>query len=370
MTSNMSAAARTGNRITPDRTQGDPMATTPIPVQQALYFRRDREGPTLQARSAGFVDSWLPEAERLVFGFGDRPPGTPCPPAVFAQPLTPRQVAVVRVHDRAPSELAFHLLVMDRGAYERFAGDPFAVAARLASVWDAHGEVPVLAWPAEPPPVRTVAQVQAVLRRVKAFALREGEDPEAPDFERTADNSESPAMLGGAQVLVDGGKLVFERPGGDLPLVEGLWTLLPEGVRGKVWPASFAFGNELGFDVAVIPRLAAGDFEGYTTEDQAAEYPPGSYEMALQVAAEAGDQRELQAAFRRQSSGEVLRMAMWLLVGMMLLVIGSRWFLPQSPQLDERPHKAAAAAGIVAVADPWTAACMLEYGHRLWTTPE
>ena len=62
--------------------------------------------------------------------------------------------------------------------------------------------------------------------------------PPAPDFERTAENSESPALLGGVQVLVDGGRLVFQRPAADLPLVEGLWTLLPHGIRGKLWPPS------------------------------------------------------------------------------------------------------------------------------------
>ena len=46
---------------------------------------------------------------------------------------------------------------------------------------------------------RTLGQVQSVLRRIKAAALREGEDPEAPDFERTMENSESPALLGGAK---------------------------------------------------------------------------------------------------------------------------------------------------------------------------
>src|SRR5207253_9482251 len=107
-------------------------------------------------------------------------------------------------------------------------------------------------------------------RRVKASALREDDEPEAPDFERTVENSESPALLGGVQVLVDGGRLVFARPKGDLALVESLWTLLPDRTRGKLWPASFAFSNELGFDVIVVPRVDESQFEGYTTEEQAA----------------------------------------------------------------------------------------------------
>ncbi len=230
------------------------------------------------------------------------------------------------------------------------------------------GELPALSWPATPLPARTIADVQQVLRRVKASALQDDEDPEAPGFERTAENSESPALLGGVQVLVDGGKLVFARPHGDLALVEGLWTLLPHTTRCKLWPASLAFSNELGFDVVVLPRPNEAELEGYTTEEQATEYPQGSYELALQTAAESGDQQALDAVFARRNSSEMVRLALFLLVAMMLLVIGSRWFVPpaETTGLTEQQRKAAAAAGILAVSDPWTAAAMLEFGQRLW----
>jgi hypothetical protein len=211
-----------------------------------------------------------------------------------------------------------------------------------------------------------VAQVQGVLRRVKASALGENEDPESPTFERTPENSESPALLGGVQILVDGGKLVFVRPKGDLALVAGLWTLLPYSTRCTIWPASFAFSNELAFDVVVVPRLNLADFEGYTTEEQAALSPPGSYELALQTAAESGDQRDLETVFRRRNSNEILRLAMYLMIGMSILLIGTRWWPTGTPELSELHQKAAAAAGIVAVGDPLTAAAMLEYGHRTW----
>jgi hypothetical protein len=345
------------------------LSVATVPVHQSLYHRPDDQPPSLQARSAGFADDWLPHAERIVMGFGVRRGNVACPPAVFALPLTKRQVAVVRVADQgsgADRLLAFHFLVMDQSAYERFAGDPFVVARQLEAAWDALGELPDLSWPAVPPPPRTVAEVQSVLKRVKASGLQEGEDPESPDFERTADNSESPALLGGAQVLVDGGRLLFARLQGDLPLVEGLWTLLPHSTRAKLWPASFAFSNELGFDVVVLPRVDEADLEGHTTEEQAIHYPQGSYELALQLAAESGDQRELDTVFQRRNSSEMLRLASWLLVGMVLLVIGSRFFAPTVTGPTEQHRKAAAAAGIVAVGDPYTAAAMLERGQREW----
>jgi hypothetical protein len=344
-----------------------------VTIEQALFHHRDHQAPTVEARSTGFRDEWLAEAERIVLGFGTRPGGVACPLAVFALPLTAVTVAVVRAADQleCPGRpLAFHFLVMNRADYERHAGDPFLIAQRLPAAWQVRGDLPHLAWPAEPLPPRTVAAVQHVLRRVKASALREDEDPESPHFERTVENSESPALLGGVQVLVDGGKLVFARPQGDLPLVEGLWTLLPYGSRSKLWPASFAFSNELGFDVVVVPRLNADEFEGYATEEQAANYPQGSYELALQLAAESGNQNELETVFRRRNSSEVLRLALWLLAGMMVLVIGSRWFVPPSSGITEQQRKAAAAAGIVAVGNPWTAAAMLEYGYRIWATKE
>jgi hypothetical protein len=343
-----------------------------FPVQQALFRCSADQPHALRARSAGFIDEWRIEAERIIVGFGQRDRTMPCPLAVFALPVTARHVAVVRVTAAAGGQLAFHFLVMDRTSYERYAGDPFAVARRLPAVWDAEGEVPPFSWPTTPLPPRTVDDVQSVLRRVKASALEEDEDPEAPTFERTADNSESPALLGGSQILVDGGKLVFTRPRGDLGLVEALWTLLPNSTRCKLWPASFAFTNELSFDVVVLPRLVDEGLEGYTTEDQAAEYPAGSYELALQTAAESGDQAALDAVFQRRNSSEMIRLALLLLAGMLLLVVGSRWFVPPAGQagLTLPQQKAAAAAGIIAAGEPWTAAGMLEYGLRLWVKPE
>jgi hypothetical protein len=282
--------------------------------------------------------------------------------------LNDGQVAVVRVADQAPGPsgwpaLAFHVLAIDRRNYEAFLGDPFLVAERLPVDWAARGQLPSTAWPAAPLPGRTVAQVQAVLKRVKAFALQEGEDPEQPK-ERTVENSESPALLGGAQVLVDGGKLVFVRKAPDLALVQGLWMLLPASLRGKIWPASFAFSNALGFDVVVTPRLGDASWEGYTTEDQAAEYPAGSYELALQTAAEAGDQAELDQVFQRRSSGETMRLAWRILVFLGILVIVMRFLQPPPRPAFGRPERAALAAGIVAVGDPWTALAMLQEGQR------
>jgi len=347
--------------------------TAPPLLEQALFHRPDRQRPELRARSAGFRAEWVPEAEQMALDFGDRPSGLPCPPAVFAHPLTVEHVAVVRVAD-VPGRtgvLALHFLIVARNLYERFLGDPFELAAQVPPVVDAAGELPAL--PCPPPLPRTVERVRMILSRVKAGALREGEDPEAPDFRRTVANAESPALLGGVQVLVDGGRLIFERPAGDLDLLAGLWALLPDGTRGRRWPASFAFSNRLEFDALAVPGFDPEDYPGYTTEEQAADYPPGSYELALQLAAEAGDQAALDRCFARHDSGEVLRRTLTLLAAVLLIVLGGALLRPPPPSAPEeraeRRDQAAVAAGIAAAADPWSALGLYQYGKLRWGQP-
>jgi hypothetical protein len=350
------------------------MSTSPL--EQALFVRPDRQPPRLVARSAGFQDAWLAEADALILGFGDRPVESfRCPPTVFAKPLTATHIAIVRVCDEAstslPTAFRFHFLIVEKQAYEHWIRDPFMLAEKFTPTWDATDSLPTLTIPENSFQARTLAQVQGVLKRVKASALREGEDPESPDFERTPENSESPALLGGAQVLVDDGRLVFERPNGDLALVSGLWLLLPEATRARLWPTSFAFSADLEFDVLVLPHVDEAGLEGYTTEEQAAHYPEGTYESSLQRAAEQGTQAELDYVFQKRDSRSVIRLALLLLIAVSALVLMSRLLdlLPTGPPPDHH-HKVAAAAGIVAVGEPWTALGMIAQGNALWQPAE
>src|SRR5262249_43556599 len=216
--------------------------------------------------------------------------------ALSAGPVGNGKAAAARAGEGAggepgrPAGLTSHVLTMPRAEYTQYLGDPFAVADRFPPPWGQAAPLASLSLPAEPLPPRTVEEVQRVLQRVKAHALLEGEDPLNHDRPLTVDNAESPALLGGVQVLVDGGRVVFERPGPDDGLMRGLWTLLPTRTRGELWPASFAFDNALGFDALVVPRADGPQYDGYTDEEQAAEYPPGSYELNLQIAAESGNQ--------------------------------------------------------------------------------
>ncbi len=265
-------------------------------IEQALYGSRDAAGYRFLARSPGFRDDWLPGAERLCAEFGERPAGVTCPDCVFARPLGSRHVAVVRVADRGaddagrPGALAFRLLVVPRALYADLGGDPFLLADAYPPPWDASGELPTLEWSGGAPPMRTVAALRKVL-----------------------DVPNSAVLLGGAQVLLDGGRLVFERrePAGEL--VRSLWALLPARSRAGLWPATFVFANASRFHVAVVPRADDPALGDYVDEERAGDYPEGRYELALQTAVEAGDQERVDALLARRSRGQVMRLGLALL---------------------------------------------------------
>jgi hypothetical protein len=297
-----------------------------IPIEQAIYGNAEAGGYRFLARSPGFLDDWLPEAERLCTGFGERPAGVPCPGAVFARPFGPKHVAVVQAADQGsddahrPGALGFHVLILPRTDYAEWIGDPFAVADRYPPTWTARGILPSLSWPVEPPPRRTVAQVQQALK-----------------------NGDSPTLLGTVQALIDSGRVVFERSAPAGQLLRDLWLLLPNSSRAELWPASFAFGNDLQFDVLATPRVDAARFHDYLTEEQAGDYPQGRYELGLQIAAETGDQRELEALFARRSSRQTLKLAVILLV--FALVVALTVQLLKLPAVKRARATSAAAPG-------------------------
>src|SRR5882757_9769536 len=120
-------------------------------IEQAVYGSRDGGGYAFLAKSPGFLDAWLPQAERLCAGFGERPPGVACPQAVFALPLGRRLVAVVQVADQGAA-LAFRLLIVPAALYAELGGDPFRVSDQFPSDHQARGEIPALTWIAGPAP--------------------------------------------------------------------------------------------------------------------------------------------------------------------------------------------------------------------------
>jgi hypothetical protein len=270
----------------------------------------------VRARSPGFAEEWLPWAERLCAGFGEPPPGQACPPTVFAQPFGPRHVAVVQVVGQ-PGALTFHFLVLPRRLYADIGGDPFFIAEQCPPPWEARGNLPTIEWTAGPAPYRTVGALQRVM-----------------DVPYLA------TLLGGTQVLVDGGRLVFERTEPALSLLRSLWALLPTNTRVGLWPTTFAFSNALRFHVVVMPRAAWPELEHYVTEDQAGDHPEGRYELALQTAVEDGDQADVDALFARRTPAQMWRLGLVLLIVLMLFAMLMQ-FNPHAPPAEKGAEKKA-----------------------------
>jgi hypothetical protein len=254
-------------------------------ILQAVVIASSR-GVRMLGSSDGFDAS---EAERIAVLFGSRPVGTACPLAHFAVPFGTTSVAVVTVTDQPNGDLGFRFLVLDRGLYQHL-GDPFSIADRFPPDWSASGTLPVLAWPAEPLPRRTVAAVQNVLK-----------------------TGDGPLLLGSAQSLVDGGEVLLQRAAPDEAFVRGLWQLLPDKVRCDLWPATFAFSNELGFHAAMLPELVPDRRGIRRSEEGLRDYPQSSYELNLQIAVENGDQAALDALFARRTSSETLRLGLYII---------------------------------------------------------
>ena len=258
------------------------------------------EGETILARSANFNDDWQASAISMCKGFGPLPPGASCPAAIFARPLGRKWVAITQVGGPpAFTSLRFRFLVLSRTLYDLL-NDPFAIADRFPPNWDARGVLPDLEWPSQPLPRRTMAQLDAILKQ-----------------------GDGPFLLGASQALVDGGKILLQRETPDPGLLRDLRLLLPDSTRRDVWPATFAYSNDLGFDLIALPAVPENGVPGYLSEDQARDYPESRYERNLQEAIESGDQRTLDRLLSRRSSTETLRLALFIIaVGVGTVIVG------------------------------------------------
>jgi hypothetical protein len=236
--------------------------------------------PEVVARSAGVPFAVEEAARTVVARYGDRPAGLTGFEALFAVPFA-GGVAVVQVADAG-----FRFLLLGRPLYEAL-GDPFTIADRFPADWSVRGELPTLEWPDAGLPRRMVADLKAVM---------------------TA--NDQPLLLGIVQALLDGSRVRLD---GDRPLpdvVRAAWQLLPDRSRAELWPATFAFADDLRFSLWAGPP-AAGERRspGVLSADQCRDYPEGRYELALQTAVEAGDQRELDRLLARRSSQDTLKLA-------------------------------------------------------------
>jgi hypothetical protein len=251
-----------------------------LSIEQALI-----DGDAVRARSADFADDWLPPAIALCQGIGSPPSAAQLPEALFAKPLNRTSIAVVTV-----AWPRFRVLVLGRELHDLL-HDPFAIAERFPPDWNARGSLPSQVWPAEPLPKRTVAELEAILK-----------------------HGDGPFLLGSAQALVDGGKIVVTSPEPANKVVRDLWALLPDSVRRAIWPTTFAFNNELDFEILTRPENPEGGLPGYLDEEQARDYPDSRYERYLQIAVEANDQPMLDKVLARKSTSDMIRLALMIIV--------------------------------------------------------
>lgn len=269
-------------------------------IEQALA-QWTPAGVEIVARSPGFLNEWDAESIRFCTAFGTPAADAHLPTAVFAKPMASGRVAVVQVATQGtPPVLRFHILAVSKSLYGLI-GDPFFLAEQYPPPWVERVALPTLAWLDELPQ-RTVEQLQRILQE-----------------------EDGPTLLGAAQTLVDGGRVVFERAFPATDLLRRLWMLLPESTRAEVWPASFAYDSKLDVQAIVVPKVDPAAFPNYVTEAQAGDYPQGRYELDLQIAVEAGDQLALDGLLARRSSRQTLRLAIILLVLFAAMALASRY---------------------------------------------
>jgi hypothetical protein len=279
-------------------------------IEQAIYGGQDAGGYRFLARSPGFREDWLAEAERVCTGFGERPADVACPTCVFVRPFGRLHIAIVQAAEQGqddagrPGALGFYLLILPRSLYRELGGDPFWIADHFPPPWPARGQLPSLSWTAGAAPPRSVAMLQ-----------------------KTLNVPYSATLLGGAQILLDGGRLVFERSTADEAILRSLWALLPTRERSELWPASFTFRNVHQFDVVVVPRAAGPEYDHYITEEKAGDYPEGRYECNLQSAIETGDQQEIDALLN-YSRSRMLRLIVFLFIIVLVLSLAMVRLLP------------------------------------------
>jgi hypothetical protein len=268
----------------------------PDPTIEQALAETGSAGVEIVARSPGFAADWEPEYLRLCAAFGRPPDGEHLATSVFARPLDRKRVLVAQAATEGqPPVLRFHCLILPADLYADI-GDPFLIAETFPPPWGERVVLPTLAWTDELP-LRTVDQVRRVLQE-----------------------DDGPTLLGAAQSLVDGGRVVFERPFPAPDLLRRLWVLLPDSTRAETWPASYAFGPDLDVQAVVVPKAEPAAFPGYLLESQAGDYPEGRYELNLQIAAEAGDQLGINRLLARRSSRQTMKLALMLVaiaVGMM-----------------------------------------------------
>lgn len=261
-----------------------------------LTLLRDSSGPRVIGRSPGVPFETEEAALKIAVQYGDRPQGVSCPESAFT--VVDRGTLFIVKAGTLPgdgSPLAFRMFGI--AAKDRLGLDPLAWAESYP-LEGLKGELPNVEWQHLYPRQRTVDEVRAILK-----------------------SGDSPLLLGSVQALLDGCKIAVSLAEAGPKFVRDVWDLLPEKSKAEIIPATFAFSADLGFDIVVLPELPAKGIPGYLTGDQVRDYPEGRYELALQHAAESGNQAVVDRLFARKTSREMLRLAIGMVVFALVVVL-------------------------------------------------
>lgn len=261
-----------------------------LSIERAL-IGLDPAGPVVLAKSPGLSPSVEESLVDLTSRAGLVADDAP---ALFAYPCGRRHVAIGRVAGRRVD-----YLVWARRTYREL-GDPFQLSDAFPADYTA-ADFDTLHWPPQPLPTRAVAGVVALLAA-----------------------GDGPLLLGSAQALLDGSRLLFAPAADGDTVLRAVWQLLPDRSRGGLWPATCTSIPGLTFDAAASPTLPNDWPPGTLTADQARDYPEGRYELGLQSAAESGDQAELDRLFARRSSADTLQLAVGLVAFVLLASAATR----------------------------------------------
>lgn len=296
-------------------------------IEQALYGVAPLKGYGFLANSTGFLEPWKVAAEQLCTHYGERPAGITFTGALFALPLVSGRIAIVEVRDQGtddqgrPGALEFRILAVPVSLYRDLGGDPFWIAAQWPPDWAARGALPSLQIQSTPPE-RTTATLRPVLQR-----------------------ADSPVLLGATQGLLDGSRLQLIRTAPAPDLVRGLWQLLPTRSRESMWPCTYSFRARPEFHVQVVPPTQPM-LPYMLTEEQAADYPEGRYELSLQTAVENQDEAELYRLLQRSSRQQMLWLALALLALFLIVPVGSA-LMPRPQPQPRPPHQPTTPPGLI-----------------------
>lgn len=263
----------------------------PLIIPHASFESSGERFRILQ-KSPGFVEEGWDEFLRKL---GPIPSETSFERVVFVYPYDDTFIGIARLGTNPTSGTVF---LVHRTFYE-FVPHPFYILDQFPNPRDGEDEEWVPATKSLPP--RRVEDLQAVLR-----------------------DGDGPLLLGTTQGLVDTEQILLVATEPREKFLRDLWQLLPDSTRRVTWVASYCFAELPEFHLSFVPKLPE-QLGRYMDEERVLDYPDSRYERSLQIAIEAGDQRELDSLLARRSTTETIRLMVMILILMAVVSVASRF---------------------------------------------